>query len=400
MKIIPKESKIKSIKGGICAVEGVKAAGIKKGKHGLALITGGGSAACVCTKNQFKSASLLVTKKHLKADKVCNAVIVNSGCANAFTGDDGIHNAEEVCKLVANHLNIPDETVLIASTGVIGTKLDMKIILREFNQIKEKLNSSPEASRAVAEAIMTTDTHPKEVAVEIKGLDSFRIGGVAKGAGMIAPDMATMLAFIYTDAIFDHETLQSALKEAVDRSFNMVVVDGDMSTNDMVLLVSTEKKSGIESEEFQKGLNYVCENLAKMIASDGEGATKLIEVVIKGAATKKDANKAVKAILKSPLVKTAIFGADPNWGRIACAIGYSGAKVREDRLRIELSAAGSKVCILNKGSAIDASELAAKILQEKKVMIIADLGSGGEEAKGWGCDLSYEYVRINAEYTS
>jgi glutamate N-acetyltransferase/amino-acid N-acetyltransferase len=392
--------KIKSIEGGICAVEGVKTAGIRKGKHGLALITGGGPAACVYTKNRFKSASLLVTKKHLEAGGICNAVIINSGCANAFTGDDGIHDAEEVCKLVADHLNIPDETVLFASTGVIGVRLDMDLIREEVDLIKNGLATSPEAGKAVAEAIMTTDTCPKEVAVEIKGLDAFRIGGVAKGAGMIAPDMATMLAFIYTDATFGHETLQSTLKEAVDRSFNMAVVDGDMSTNDMVLLVSTEKKSDIASEEFQEGLNYVCESLAKMIASDGEGATKLIEVVVKGAATKADATKAVKAILKSPLVKTAIFGADPNWGRIACAIGYSGAKAQKNTLTIEFAAAGSKVCILDKGSVIDASELAAKILKEKEVTIIADLGLGQEEAKGWGCDLSYEYVRINAEYTS
>ncbi len=392
--------KMKPIDGGICAVKGVRAAGIRKGKYGLALIAGGGPAACVYTKNRFKSASLLVTKKHLEAGKVCNAVIVNSGCANAFKDDEGIRDAEQICKVAADQLNIPDETVLFASTGVIGVRLDMNLIGEEFDLIKNGLNSSPEAGRAVAEAIMTTDTHSKEVAVEIGGLSGFRIGGVAKGSGMIAPDMATMLAFVYTDAAFDDDILQDALSEAVNRSFNMVIVDGDTSTNDMVLLVSTGKKNGVNREEFQEGLNYVCESLAKMIASDGEGATRLIEVVVKGAATKEDATKAVKAILKSPLVKTAIFGADPNWGRIACAIGYSGAKAQKNTLTIELSGGGLKVCILDKGSVVDMIEAAAKILQEKEVTIIADLGIGSEDAKGWGCDLSYDYVRINAEYTT
>jgi len=391
---------INPLNGGITAVEGVNAAGIRKGKHGLALISGGGIAACVYTKNSFKSGSLLVTEAHIEANRVCNAAIINSGCANAFTGDEGIRDAEKICNMVAQHLDIPDETVLIASTGVMGRRLDMGVISDEFNLIKDGLKTSPEAGRAVAEAIMTTDTYPKEVAVEIEGSRGFVIGGVAKGAGMIAPDMATMLAFIYTDAALDHETLQDALTEAVNRSFNMTIVDGDMSTNDMVLLVSTGRRSNVVIEEFQDALSYVCEGLAKMIASDGEGATKLIEVTVRGAVTEEDAKRAVKTILKSPLVKTAIFGADPNWGRIASAIGYSGACVQEDKLSIELAGGGLRASVLYQGKTRDEIDVASKILGEKEIQIMIDIGLGEREAKGWGCDLSYEYVRINAEYTT
>jgi len=393
---------MKLIDGGISAVEGVRCAGIRRGKYGLALIAGGGNAACVFTKNRFKSASLIVTKKHLEAVGICNAVIINSGCANTFTGEAGVQDAEQISDMVAAHLNIPKETVAVASTGIIGRRLDMKLIEEEFEDIKGRLSSSPEASRDVAEAIMTTDTYPKEVAVEIKGSRRFVIGGVAKGAGMIAPDMATMLAFIYTDASFDSETLQDALRMAVDRSFNMTIVDGDMSTNDMVILTSTGKRSGLRMEEFQEGLNCVCEHLARMIASDGEGATRLIEVLVKGAETKDDAVKAVKTILRSPLVKTAIFGGDPNWGRIACAIGYSGASVSEKKLSISISDGRNEADLLSCGRALDeaVTDLASEILKGETIRIIVDLGLGGEEAKGWGCDLSYEYVRINAEYTS
>ena len=391
---------INSINGGITAVEGVKAAGIKKGKYGLALISGGGTAACVYTKNSFKSGSLLVTNEHIARSGICNAVIINSGCANAFTGDEGIRDAEKICKMVAQHLKISPETVLIASTGVIGVRLDIDLILSEFNLIKDKLDSSPDASSMVAEAIMTTDTHPKEVAVEIRGSNGFVIGGVAKGSGMIAPDMATMLAFIYTDAALDHKTLQAALREAVNHSFNMTVVDGDMSTNDMVLLVSTGRRSNVAITEFQAALSHVCESLAKMIAADGEGATKLIEVMVRGAVTKEDATKAVKTILRSPLVKTAIFGGDPNWGRIASAIGYSGARVQEDKLSIELAGGGLTASVLYQGKARNEMDVASRIFDENEIQILVDIGLGDEEAKGWGCDLSYEYVRINAEYTT
>jgi glutamate N-acetyltransferase/amino-acid N-acetyltransferase len=378
---------MKQVIGGVCAVRGVRAYGIKEDKNGLAVITGSGASAGVFTRNKIIAAPLVVTRGHLKSQQL-SAIIANSGCANAFTGEQGLSDAASMAGIAAGRLGVPTGLIAPASTGVIGVPLDMGWIEDRIDSVIAGLSDTPDGSTAAARSIMTTDTYPKEFAAELAS--GVRIGGIAKGSGMISPDMATMLAFIYTDAAVPYETLNSCLKRAVDRSFNMIVVDGDTSTNDMVLLTATP---GLREPEFQEGLDCVCTELAKMIVRDGEGAERFIEARVTGAKTGEDAKKAAKAIVRSPLVKTAVHGEDPNWGRVIAAAGYSGADLDPDRISLALCG----VTVVNRGRIVDG---AVADMSGKDIEIAVDLGVGGCDTVAWGCDLTAEYVRINAEYTS
>jgi glutamate N-acetyltransferase/amino-acid N-acetyltransferase len=293
----------------------------------------------------------------------------------------------------------------VASTGVIGTPLNVSWIDSKIIEVLPTITDAADGSLEAARAIMTTDTTPKQIAVEVDGV---ALGGIAKGAGMIEPQLSTMLAFIYTDAPLTADVLQTCLKKAADLSFNMVVVDGDTSTNDTVLLITTgESSNDIDIDDFQNALNFVCVELAKMIARDGEGATKMMEVTVAGARNRADAIKAAKAVVRSPLVKTALFGADPNWGRIVTAVGYSGAFMEPEALSLALSdGKGTSVVLVENGliRSVGADRLEEKalsgIMNRKEISILVDLGVGAATATAWGCDLTDDYVRINAEYTT
>ncbi len=395
--------KMEVIKGGLCAVKGVRAYGLKEGNKGLALIEGEGKASGMYTTNKIKAAPVRFTKKQLEKGRI-SAIIANSGCANSFTGEQGMRNAEKMAELASSFLGVDKEEVAVLSTGPIGVQLDMGLIERQLGEVVKGLTSGAEGSTAAAKAIMTTDTFHKETAI---GIDTGNdeqvvIGGIVKGSGMISPHMttATMLAFIYTDAYLDDEVLSGSLKDAVDNSFNMTVVDGDMSTNDTVLLVSTGKNGEIGESDFKAGLTFVCQELAKLIARDGEGATKFIEVRVKGAPSIADAREVARSIVRSPLVKSAIFGERPDLacGRIIAAIGSSVITGDGDFSEISISLKGDKeVLAVKNGEFMDLSSSARTVMKGKEIFIDVDMGTGEEaEATAWGCDLSYDYVRINA----
>jgi glutamate N-acetyltransferase/amino-acid N-acetyltransferase len=389
---------LKLLDSGICAIEGIHTWGIRKGKHGLAIIHAEAKAAAVYTQNKITAAPLQVTKKHLEqTGGQIKAIVINSGNANAYTGQQGIKDAEQTAETLAEKLNCKKEEVLVASTGIIGQPLNTDLIKKQIEEIIPKLKSNSTASRKAAEAIMTTDTHPKQFAVETEG--SLRVGGIAKGAGMIAPNMATMLAFLTTNAALSPRQLQKCLKNAVDKSFNMTIVDGDTSTNDMAILISTGKKK-CNTTQFQKTLDTVCIELAKMIARDGEGATKLIECTVSGAKTQQDARKTAHTILTSPLVKTAIFGEDPNWGRIIAAAGRSGAEIQPEKITLTLSNPHTSTTLIKNGQILPMAEKTKQIMKTDTLRIHLDLGVGEHSATGWGCDLTYNYIKINAEYTT
>ena len=391
------------IEGGICAVKGVRAGGIKPGKMGIAVILAEGTAAGAYTRNKVIAAPLVLTRERIAKTGRLSAVIVNSGNANAFTGEQGMADARTMASLLASRLGVDEELIGVSSTGVVGRKLDTDWIRAHFQEAMDSMGEDAAASMKAARAIMTTDTVPKEIAIEMES--GIRIAGIAKGSGMIEPNMGTMLAFIYTDAHIPSKELQSALTTAVDKSFNMVVVDGDTSCNDMALLTATGS-SGISPEvaDFQSGLDLVLTELAKMIAVDGEGATKLIESKVTGAATVEDARLVAKSIVRSPLVKSAIFGKDPNWGRIVVAAGYSGANMDQTKISLSFSAGTEVVELVKSGKVVrnDEATLAQlkSIMSQDEVFIITDLGMGHESATAWGCDLTYDYVRINADYTT
>jgi glutamate N-acetyltransferase/amino-acid N-acetyltransferase len=391
--------RIEAVSGGICAVKGVRAYGRKEGSKGLAVIEGGGKAAAVFTLNKLKAAPLIFTKHQLENGRI-SAVIANSGCANSFTGEQGMRNAEKMAELVSSYLGVNKEEVAVLSTGPIGAQLDMKLIERQLGEVAKRLTSDETGSTEAAKAIMTTDTFYKELAIRIDTGDGAVIGGIAKGSGMIFPHMATMLSFIYTDASLSTEALRRCLKDAVDSSFNMIVVDGDMSTNDMVLLVSTGRSGAITEADFKAGLNYVCTALAKLIARDGEGATKLIEVHVKGTASVADAKYVAREILRSPLVKSAIFGARPDLtcGRIISTIGSSGADVNPSKVSISVRNGDTEAILAVKnGEFMDLTGMVRDIMKGKELFIDVDMRLEEEvEATAWGCDLSYDYVRINA----
>jgi glutamate N-acetyltransferase/amino-acid N-acetyltransferase len=378
------------IKGGICAVRGVSASGVKKGKNGLALIKVDGVIAGVFTRNRIKAAPVVLTRKVVKRGKV-KCIIVNSGCANSSTGRKGYENALRMAELAGGELGVSKNEVAVASTGIIGRHLNMELIESQLKKIAKKLEASAAASRAVAEAILTTDTFPKEVAYK---MDGCHLGGIAKGAGMIAPKLATLLSFIFTDADFSSCELQRMLNEAVNRSFNMVVVDNDTSTNDMVLLVSTGGRK-IPRRRFQKALTFLCVELAKMVARDGEGATKLIECRVKNAATQREAEKVVRSILASPLVKSAFFGSSTNWGRIISAAGASGAKLSQE-MSLTLRSGKDGWKVLDRGKVRHGEREIKRIMRRMEIIIDLNLRTGKFKATGWGCDLTPEYIKINA----
>jgi glutamate N-acetyltransferase/amino-acid N-acetyltransferase len=399
--------KLEVISGGICAVKGVRAYGVREGSKGLALITGEGKAAGAFTTIKTQAAPVRFTKKQLESSGRISAIIANSGCANSFTGERGMRNAAKMAELVSSRLGVDRDTVAVASTGPIGMQLDMGVIERQLDEVAEELTSAEKGSRTAAKAIMTTDTFHKESAVRITdtgGSEPAVIGGIAKGSGMISPQMttATLLSFIYTDADLEGDVLRRSLGEAVDDSFNMTVVDGDMSTNDMVLLVATGKGGKIGKEEFKAGLTFVCQELAKQIARDGEGATKFIEVTVRGAPSDADARVAARAIVRSPLIKCAVFGerADLTCGRIIAAVGSAVTTEGIDLERISISLKGARdVLAVDHGKFINLPGMVRDIMKAKEIVIEVDLGTGGEAAAtAWGCDLTCDYVRLNAAY--
>lgn len=391
---------MRTIKGSICAVKGVTASGIKQGKNGLAIMAVRQeklASAGVFTRNKVIAAPLIVTKVAVETGDL-TAVIANSGCANAFTGERGLIDARWMTEITAEKLKCKPFEVGVASTGVIGRNLDRDWIEKHLDEVLDSMSDSEESSRAAAKAIMTTDLAEKEIAVELD--NGVHIGGIAKGSGMIEPNMGTMLAFIFTDAVISKEKLDACLRKAVDRSFNMVVVDGDTSTNDMVLATATGYHECNENL-FQEGLDQVCISLAKMIAKDGEGATRLVEARVSGARSIQDARLAAKAIVRSPLVKTAIFGKDPNWGRVVAAAGYSGADIDQARISLKFKDNRDAVMLVDSGKIIEGKLSALKsIMESKEIIIEIDIGLGEHSATAWGCDLTYDYVKINAMYTT
>ena len=408
------DSIIKTINGGICAVEGVKAAGVRNGKYGLALILSeNASAAGTFTSNKITAAPLDHTKKTIKDGKI-SLIVANSGNANCFTGEKGMEDCQNIVDLSSQLLNIPNNNIATASTGVIGRKLPMDIITNLIKKASDKLENSNIASEDAAKAIMTTDTVHKECAVQVtlKNNETVKIGGICKGIGMISPNMATLLCFITTDAKINSEALKTSLKIAVEDSFNMLSVDGDESTNDTVLILANGKSKneivdsdGIIDDNFQKGLNYLCKDLAKKIAYDGEGATKFLEVNVVGAKNNKDARNVAKSVVNSSLIKTAFFGEDPNWGRIVMAIGYSKAEIIPNKLSIAISSNGNFVDLVKDGEglAFDGTSYlkeAEEIIKNREIIITIDLNLGNYSAIAYGCDFSYDYVKINAEYTT
>ena len=399
------------ISGGVCAAQGFRASGVHCGvrksrtKKDLALIVSSvpAQAAAVYTTNLVKGAPLTVTKAHI-ADGTAQAVICNSGNANTCNAN-GIEIAGQMCSLVSHSLGIPAESVAVASTGVIGQPLDIAPIAAGIAPLVSAL--SAEGSGDACEAIMTTDTKKKEIAVSFPlGGKTCHLGGIAKGSGMIHPNMATMLVFLTTDAAISAPMLQKALSGDVQSSFNMTSVDGDTSTNDMVLLLAnglagndpiTEK--GEDFSAFMQALNTVNVYLCRAIAADGEGATKLLECSVSGAADEQTAKTVAKSVICSSLVKAAMFGADANWGRILCAIGYSGAAVDVSKVGVSFRSAAGTVEVCRDGAGVPFSEeLASAILHESEIDILVSLDSGAACATAWGCDLSYDYVRINGDY--
>lgn len=397
------------IDGGVLAPLGFMAAGVsaglkRSGKRDVAVIVARDRCptAAVFTRNAIAAAPVLVSREHV-ADGHARAVVVNSGNANACTGERGRADALAMAEAAASAIGCRPEDVLVASTGVIGVPLPVDSVVAGIEEAVERLDVVD--GDVVAEAIMTTDTFPKQVAVRIE-VDArvYTVGGIAKGSGMIKPDMATLLAFITTDAPLDPPACDAALRQAVETTFNRVTVDSDTSTNDMCVLMASGAAGGapispsdVRFTPVATAVKHVCGELARMIACDGEGATKLITVTVTGARDEHDAERAAFAIAESPLVKTAVFGGDANWGRVAMAIGKSGALLDPSRVRIVF--AGVLTC--EQGTAVPFSEEeAARALSGTEVEIVADLGVGEASATVWTCDLSYEYVRINGEYRS
>ena len=403
------------ITGGVTAAKGFKAigicAGIKKGRKDMAMLAS--DAACAVagtfTTNIVKAAPVKWDQEIVAGQKDVYAIVVNSGVANACTGEEGYRYCKETARTAAELLKIYADQVLVASTGVIGRQLPMDKITEGIKTMIPLLNDTDEAGSMAAEAIMTTDTVKKEIAVtvEIDG-KTVTVGGMCKGAGMIHPNMCTMLSFVTTDASISKEMLQKALSAIVKDSYNMISVDGDTSTNDTALVLANgmagNKKIDSEGEDYNKfyaALEYVSIYLAKQMAGDGEGATALFEVKVIGAESKKQAVTLSKSIITSNLTKAAIFGHDANWGRILCAMGYSGASFDPEKVDLFFESAAGKLKIIENGVALAYSEEeATKILSEKTVTAIADVKMGTASATAWGCDLTYDYVKINADYRS
>ena len=407
------KEKIKKINGAIIAPLGFEAAGIRTGvkrrRKDLALIYTKNAAisAGVYTTNVVKAAPLLVTKDIVEKGTPINAIIINSGNANACTGAKGLTNAWEMIEKTQKVFNLPQRSVLVASTGVIGVQLQMDKILDGIEEIATQIGNNEQAALNAAEGIMTTDTFVKGIAYEfeISG-KTVKIGAIAKGSGMIHPNMGTMLGFVTTDAVISKEMLQKALSDSTKNTYNMISVDGDTSTNDMVLVLANgcAANKPIESENedyktFAKALDMVNKHLAKQIVLDGEGATKFLEINVFGAKDENSAKILAKSVITSNLVKTAFFGEDANWGRILAALGYSGVKFDPEKVSIEFSCGDKSIYLMENGTPLDfCEETAQEILKNKEITVNVHLNEGNSKATAWGCDLSYEYVRINGEY--
>ena len=399
------------IKGGVCAAKGFMANGIHCGirknqsKKDLALILSNtpATAAAVYTTNLVKGAPLLVTKKHIE-NGIARAVICNSGNANTCNAN-GCEIAEEMSRLVEKAVGVKADDVVVASTGVIGQPLNLEPIKNGMPELVKGL--SCDNGLSAAQAIMTTDTVHKEIAVEFKiGDKACRLGGIAKGSGMIHPNMATMLVFLTSDVKISKTMLQKALSGDIADTFNMISIDGDTSTNDMVVILANGKAENEEItaegeafDTFMKALNTVTVHLCRMIAGDGEGATKLLECKVSGAADKATAKTVAKSVICSSLLKAAMFGADANWGRVLCAIGYSGAAVDINKIDVSFKSAKGEIAVCKMGSGIEFSEEKAKeILLESEIEILVNLNMGDFCSTAWGCDLTYDYVKINGDY--
>ncbi len=401
---------MKQITGGVCAAKGFTANGIRCGirknktKRDIALIYSEvpGAAAAVYTKNLVKGAPLTVTKNNI-SDGVAQAMICNSGNANTCNAN-GIEIATKTCELLADKLGIKANDVIVASTGVIGQPLDITPIANGMTELVQGLGDHGDLA---CEGIMTTDTVKKEIAIsfDIGGVEC-KMGGIAKGSGMIHPNMATMLVFVTTDCAVSPEMLKLALSRDVVDSFNMISVDGDTSTNDMVSIIANGMagnkaiaSEGTDFDKFCEALHAVTSHLCRAIAADGEGATKLLECVVDGAKDKQAAITVAKSVVCSSLFKAAMFGADANWGRVLCAIGYSGAEVDVTKVSVAFKSVKGEILVCRDGAGVEFSEDNAKeILLEKEIQILIGLGDGDARAIAWGCDLTYDYVKINGDY--
>lgn len=415
---LKKIGNVNFIEGGVCAAKGFRANGIQCGlahagasvtkkKNDIALIVADKecTSAAVYTTNKVKGAPILVTKKHLE-DGIAKAVIVNSVNANTCN-PDGVEKANKMCELAANQLGISVDDVIVASTGVIGQVLPIEPIANGMQELADGL--SYDGNKRALEAIMTTDTQPKEIALEFTvGGKVCRMGGMLKGSGMIHPNMATTLTFITTDADISAELLQRALSDVVKVTLNRVSIDGDTSTNDMVCIMAsgTAENKPINHEDedfeaFEDALYNIMMNLARMMARDGEGATKLIECVCSGADTEKIAETVAKSVITSSLFKAAMFGEDANWGRILCAVGYADADFDINKVDVSIGSAKGAVNVCKNGAGVDFSEeIAKEILGEEEIVISISIGDGNASAVAWGCDLTYDYVKINGDYRS
>ena len=405
-----------NIAGGVTAAKGFMANGLNAGiknniKKDMALVYSEVpcKAAGTFTTNRVKAAPVKWDYKIVHESEYVQAVVVNSGVANACTGEEGYGYCMDMSKAVGAEMNIPAESVLVASTGVIGKQLPMDVILKGIKELPKDLSGDLEHGTLAAEAIMTTDTKSKQVAVQVEiGGKTVTIGGMCKGSGMIHPNMCTMLCFITTDCAISKELLQKSLSESIDETFNMISVDGDTSTNDTVLVLANgmagNAKITEENEDYKKfheALYYINEELSKKIAGDGEGCTCLFEVKVLNALTKADAKTMAKSVVMSSLTKAAVYGHDANWGRILCAMGYSGADFDPELVDIYFESSAGKLKIVEDGRATDYSEeKATEILSKEHVIAICDCKQGDFNATAYGCDLTHEYVNINADYRS
>ena len=402
---------MKQIEGGVTAAKGFVAGGMycgirkNKSKPDLAMILSEKdcSAAAAYTSNLVKGAPILVCKKNL-ADGKARAVIVNSGNANTCNAD-GEEKARQKCEIAGKALQVKPEDVIVASTGVIGQVLPIEPIAQAAPELAKRL--SPEGSAMAAKAIMTTDTIEKQAAVEMEiGGKTVRLGGIAKGSGMIHPNMCTMLCFVTTDAMISPKVLDKALHAAIEDTFNMVSVDGDTSTNDTIAVLANGLAENPEIQEdtpeyavFLEGLKDVCCRLSRMLAKDGEGATKLLVCKVSGGKTWEDARKVAKGVICSTLFKAAMFGADANWGRVLCAIGYSGAQVDIEKVDVSFASSAGSIEVCRMGAGVDFSEEKAKeILCQDEIDVLVTLRDGTYAAQAYGCDLTYDYVKINGDY--
>ncbi|MDR0495687.1 MAG: bifunctional glutamate N-acetyltransferase/amino-acid acetyltransferase ArgJ [Treponema sp.] len=407
---------MKEVSGGVCAPKGFKAGGIWCGikasskKRDLALIYSEKScvAAAMFTVNRVKAAGVLLSREHIARGKL-HAIVANSGNANACTGEAGLAAARRMAELAADEFALSPHDVAVCSTGVIGVPMPIAAIENSVGALANSLRGDEAGHAAALEAIMTTDTRMKyfSVEIEIKGIP-VRIGGMAKGSGMMHPNMATMLCFITTDAAIKRELLDKSLRRAVGRSFNRLTIDGDTSTNDTVIIMANGASGAplIDSEGggyelFAEALESSCIKLARIMARDGEGAGKMITVTVSGAADEDSAAILAKSVAASSLVKAAIFGADANWGRILCALGYSGAEFFPEQTNVRFKSAAGEIAVCASGSPLPFSEEQAKaVLSEEEIEILADVGTGSGRASAYGCDLTYDYVKINGDYRS